>query len=1122
MTMQVIDSIYGITGVARTTAGRWPGLATALGMLATAMFLFGAPLDQAHGQQTEAQPMRFEGFGQAEGLSQNTVLSIVQDASGFMWFGTENGLNRYDGYTFTAFRRETMNPGSLTSDFVFDVAEGPNGDLWIATDGGGLALRRKETGNFRVYRHDPALTGSLASNNIRAVSMAEDGVLWVGHQRAGLDRFEVASGRITHFRHNPADPASLNSDSVFAVHVDRAGEVWVGTDAGLNRLNPASGRVTRYQHDPSIAGSLSNDLVRTIVADEAGTLWIGTKGGGLNRFDPETERFTVFRNDPADPRSLSNDRVWALLEDDSGRFWVGTSAGLNLFDRATGDFQRYHRETTDADSLGDDHVRSLFQDRSGMLWVGTQHAGVFKWNPRSWSMGHVKPTATNDGLSAGNVMAFAESTDGTLWVGTFGGGLNAIDSATGKVRRLQHDPALAESLGDDRVMSLAIGKNGHLWIGTMTDGLNRLDPNTGRILRYRHDAEDPASLAANGIMALFADREGRLWIGTFGAGVDRLDNDGSGFVHFPHDPADPTSLSSPRATSFAQDASGAVWIGTDGGGLNRWDPVTGNFDVFRHNPLDQSSLSADTVYSLYVDADNQVWVGTRGGGLDRVLISPRHPGLVRFSNYSQVDGLSNDVIYGIQGDDLGNLWLSTNFGLNRFNPTTGEVKRFHRSHGLQAEEFNFGAHFRSRDGELFFGGANGFNHFYPGSLPLNATAPSLKLTGFDVLNKPVATEQPYQLLDAVELGYRDDVLTLEFAALDFTAPAENQYQYLLEGFDQAWVDAGNRRRVTYTNLAAGSYVFRAKASNSDGVWSEDELRLSVTVAPSPWESPAAYFAYAVAALLLVLWIWMAQRRRMLRKEAYSRQLEAEVDARTQELAERNEELRSVNGQLAEASLTDPLTGLRNRRYLYEEASKDVDLVRRRYQESTAATGKPRTTDMVFLMVDLDHFKPINDSHGHAAGDEVLLQVRDTLRHAARSSDLIIRWGGDEFLVIARHTDADEAEELAERIRSRIEDRIMVLDDGTVVKTTCSVGFACFPFLREEPGRLAWEQVMAVADRAMYMAKESRNAWVGLVGTPETPEVEDLFKSIEVDPDLMVEAGTLQLRSSEPRQMATCA
>lgn len=1095
--------------------------ARTVGLLSALVMVMAGQMAHAR-SEPDHQPMRFQGFGQEEGLSQNSVLSIVQDTSGFMWFGTENGLNRYDGYEFLTFRREALNPGSLTSDFIFDVVEDANGDLWIATDGGGLALRRNATGNFHVYRHDPAKPDSLASNNIRALGRAPDGALWIGHQRGGLDRFEPATGRVTHFRHLETDPASLSSDEIFAVHVDRRGDVWVGTDSGLNRLDPASGRVTRYGHDPSVADSLSSNQVRVIFEDRSGTLWVGTKGGGLNRFDVESETFAAFRHDPANPLSLSHDRVWTLLEDDSNRLWVGTSSGLNLLDRSSGEFRRYQRETGDPDSLGDNHIRSLYQDRSGMLWVGTQNAGVFKWNPRSWSMGHVREAADGSGLSAGNVMGFEQTTDGTVWIATFGGGLNALDPATGAIREIRHDPGNIESLSDDRVMSLTTDQRGRLWAGTMAGGLNRLDPSTGRILRYRHDPEDPASLATNGIMALFEDREGRLWIGTFGAGVDRLDSDGSGFVHFPHEPSNPVGLSSPRATSFAQDASGAVWVGTDGGGLNRWDPVTNQFDVFRHDPLDQSSLSADTVYALYVDAENRVWVGTRGGGLDRVLVSTRHPGVVRFSNYSQADGLSNDVIYGIQGDDRGNLWLSTNFGLNRFNPDTGEVKRFHRSHGLQAEEFNFGAHFRSRDGELFFGGANGFNRFHPDALPRNNRAPQLTLTGYDVLNKPVATDKPYHLLDAVSLGFRDDVVSFEFAALDFAAPDENRYQYILEGFDTDWVEAGSRRRVTYTNLGAGDYVFRARAANSDGVWSGNDLNLAVSVAPSPWETREAYAAYTLAGLLLIAWLWMLQRRRLQRKEAYSRQLEAEVAARTQELAERNEELRSVNGQLAEASLTDPLTGLRNRRYLYEEASKDVDLVRRRYQESRQGKGKPRTTDLVFLMVDLDHFKPINDAHGHAAGDEVLLQVRDTLRHAARSSDLIIRWGGDEFLVIARHTDADEAEELAERIRSRIADRIMVLDDGTVVKTTCSVGFACYPFLREQAGRLAWEQVMAVADRAMYMAKESRNAWVGLISTPETENVDNLFENIESDPDLMIEGGTLEIRSSEPRQMATVA
>jgi diguanylate cyclase (GGDEF)-like protein len=557
-----------------------------------------------------------------------------------------------------------------------------------------------------------------------------------------------------------------------------------------------------------------------------------------------------------------------------------------------------------------------------------------------------------------------------------------------------------------------------------------------------------------------------------------------------------------------------MWVGTDGGGLNVLAPGAGGWRGYRHDPGDPHSLSSDTVYSLHVDAAGTLWAGTRAG-LDRMRVHA--DGSARFEHLTEKHGLANDVVYGIRPDASGDLWLSTNHGLSRYNPRNGWIKSYHRSNGLQAEEFNFGAHYRSRAGELFFGGPNGFNAFVPGALELNMQPPPVLLTSIAKLNTPLASAVPHHRLQQLELGYDDDVVTFEFSALDYTAPERNSYAYMLEGFDRDWIAAGQQRRVTYTNLDRGRYLFRVKAANSDGVWNTAGVALPLTVEPAPWETWWAYLCYAVAALSVVFGVFYAQHRRLAREEEYSRRLEHEVSQRTLELEERNTELQAANRKLQEASLTDALTGLRNRRFLFEEVSKDVDIVRRIHEDARRGAKHEDIADLVFIMVDLDHFKPINDTCGHAAGDELLLQVRDALVQACRSSDYVIRWGGDEFLVVGRHTNYGESEALAERIRSRIESKAFGLGNGQVAHTTCSIGYACYPFVQGQPDLLGWEQVLGLADRAMYEAKQTRNASVGFRATAKSAQCERLYQKLQQDPAALAREGFIEVRRLLPER-----
>lgn len=1039
--------------------------------------------------QAKRRNIQFTNITTEQGLSAEFVQDVAQDGRGYMWFATQAGLNRYDGHEMFVYEHRPDNVRTLSHSFIWSLHVDPDGILWVGTDRG---LDRYDAVTDTFVR-SPLAANDLRGARVRKVFQDSAGVFWIGTLGDGLVSVDPADGMTRHYQAD-GDETALPSPNVIDIIEDRRGQIWVGTDGGgLARLDRGTDSFVVYRHDPDNALSLSDDRVRSLQEGADGRMWVGT-GQGLNLFDISTGRFTRFLHNPADPASLPAGQVPSILEDNSGTLWVGTERGLAQWQPGSGSFARYESSALSRTSLGNSRVNAMIEDASGVLWLAT-HGGVSAWNRFSDTFRYY--SAAEAFLASDVVTSVAEASDGTLWVGTYGGGLTRVSLAAGEVRHYQHDPADALSLSDDRVMAVHVDQQDRVWVGTRNGGLCSLEPGSDRFRHYVHEPADEGSISGNAITNIFGASDGSLWVGVFEGGLSRKVAGTDRFERFLHNPADPASLSGNRVLTIAEDRGGHLWVGTEGRGLNRLLPDGVSFervDIENVVVSDGSDPVSGTPWQIHEATDGTLWIGTLGQGLLRWSSADRERGRPRFEVFGATEGLAGEI-YGIVEGAAGELWLSSSRGLFRFEPQTRAVRRFDRNNGLRSNEFNQGAALRSRSGRVLFGGTSGLLGFYPGELPSNSHPPPVdlqaRLRGGDYVR--VANPRA-----SVELSYRDAFVSFDFVALDFVSPDKNRYRYRLAGFDGDWTEVATRNAI-YTSLPPGDYRFEVQASNNDGVWNEQGASIAVRVTPPPWQTPSAYVFYLVALLGTVAWYFRRlQRGRLVEAEMRAR-LEHLVGERTAELAERNNELQALNSRLEQASVTDALTGLHNRRYVDQFIEGEISLVRRcLFGESNPdpEANLPDSPRLLFvMMIDLDGFKLINDTFGHHAGDLALIEVKERLIECCRKSDSVVRWGGDEFMVLGHTQTFDGALVLAEKVRRHIAHPRYEVGDGNSGRLSGSIGVSAIPFVEGNMDTGTWEQVVGVADQGAYLAKSNgRNAWVAIRGTPRM--VDDDFLLIK--------------------------
>ena len=836
-----------------------------------------------------SHPIKFEHLTVADGLSQSTVLCVLQDSKGFMWFCTEDGLNKYDGYQFTVYKHEPGNSNTLSGNYIWSLHEDDTGILWVATnDGLNKFDPARET--FVHYQHNENDPHSLSHNDVRAVYEDHSGLLWIGTYGGGLNQLDRKNGQFVHYKHDENDPNSLSTNNIYwdhSLYEDSGGTLWICTNGGgLNQFDRQTKTFVRYQHDDNDPNSLSDDIVSAVYEDQAGILWIATNDG-LDKFDRETKTFTHFY------RGYIINTIYGI---DANRLWLGTDGkGLFDFNHRTNVYVHYWYDGTHPTELNNNYVNTIYPDKAGTLWIATWGGGLNKLDDTKKFRLYQHQENNPNSLSGNTVWNFYEDRRGNLWISTEGAGLNKFDRETEQFVVYQSDEDNPKSLISNDIYDITEDHTGALWLGTW-EGLDKFDPQTETVVHYQHDDNNPNSLIHDNINIIYYDSIGMLWIGTWGYGLDKFDPQSETFVHYFHEEKEPNSLSDDQINTIYEDSNGVLWFGTVNG-LDKFDRHTEKFLHYQYDKNNPHSLSGNHISAIYEDHHGMLWIGTVGSGLNKF-----NPVTGHFTHYRKKSGgIPNDTINHILADNQGHLWFSTNQGLSRFNPLTETFRNYDVADGLQGNEFIIGAGYKTGRGELLFGGTNGFNLFYPKELKDNSYIPPIVITDFQIFNQPVSIggksllQQHISFTDKLTLSYQDSVFSYEFLALNYSSPQKNQYAYLMEGFDQDWTYVDSSRRfATYTNLDAGDYVFRVKGSNNDGLWNEQGTALQITITPPWWET--TWFRASLFFVTVSL-VFGGFRWRMRVIEAQKRELAIQVAQRTKELSAKTIELAKSNQQL---------------------------------------------------------------------------------------------------------------------------------------------------------------------------------------------------------------------------------
>ncbi len=821
-------------------------------------------------------------FSIDQGLSQSWVRCIHQDAKGFLWIGTQDGLNRYDGYDFKIFRHELYDTSSIGENTINSISEDQAGNLWIGTENGLSKYDRKRE-IFENFCHTQSNPKSISAGPVYQTLVDSTGAVWVKTVQF-LEKLDPAKGEVERYDIFSVDPFSPPIDYIFPMIQDHIGRIWTGTNQGLYLFDPARNQYHRFLHEPGSPVSLNGDYIYSIMEDHKNRLWIGTTSC-IHKFNPEDSTFQRFYVSAENNEDVL---IQGLYNDPTGMFWVGTSSGIFFFDEANGKFTYFEKMINRAQIGGYFSFSTFIKDRSEIIWAGGSQ-GLFKCDKKGKKFSLYRNRSPNDpDFSSNGITAIFEGPGGLIWLGTWGAGLVLYDRNRNDVIRYFNENQNDRSrISDNVISSITRDREGTIWVGT-ENGVNIYREVQGGFIPFSKYANIPGCEEFDRMYVnhIYEDPTGILWFSTSEGWISYDKSTGS-IVKFVHSPGNPNSLSNNFVYFTCQDKDRIFWIGTRQG-LNRYDLVNNSFSSYQNNNIGiPVGISNNYVYYIHEGTDGYLWIGT-GSGLNRFDKQTE-----QFTIYTEKSGLPNDLIYAILEDNNQNLWISTNRGLVKFNTRTEEIYAFDTSDGIQSLEFNIGAYYKSNRGEFFFGGMEGFNSFYPDSIKINPYPPALVLTSFQYLSANGWEEVPVEGEKVVIKTRETNMFAVEFAALEFTNPQKNQYQFFLEGLEETWQPQTTERRAVYSNLDAGNYIFRVKGTNDDLVWNEEEITLHITIKSAFWNSKVAYGFY-LASILVLIYLFIHIRTSHLRKAnrilQEKQKASLEIERQKEELSIKNKDI----------------------------------------------------------------------------------------------------------------------------------------------------------------------------------------------------------------------------------------
>ncbi len=848
--------------------------------------------NKIYAQQNNYQ---FSHLSTNEGLSQNYIQSIYQDSRGFIWFATGDGLNRFDGKNIKIFRHKNADPQSISDNIVNCIIESSDSLLWIGTNKGFCEYNYNNE-KFKKFTSNDIKVSNLAQDEIRFLFEDKKGSFWISSTNNGLFRFNNKKNQYTRYNFSNSKTSGKTYQICQTIYEDKQEQIWIGTseNGGLYKYNKTQNRFDlielRLNNEP-FTGSVFD-----IFEDSNGLLWIGTNIG-LIKYNRLNNYSILYKNDIKNPNSIINNNINVIYQDNKKNIWIGTLGGLSKYWAEKDQFINYTHDANNNESLSNNNIQAILEDKSSVLWFGTATSGLSRIRNKDNVFNHFYHSASDEkSLSENTIRALFSDDAGDLWIGTLGGGINLKIKGEKSFYHIKNILGKPNSLSNDQVSAIYLDKEGKLWVGTWKDGLNVLANAKSNILKgnelnftkYVNDPEDINSIADNTIQWIYEDSQNRIWIAT-GRGLDFYNKEKNVFKHFQKDSdsKDVISDNMVQSKGILEDKFGNIWVGT-WNGLNRIvlknnSNITQNVSFIFSDENDTNSISNNRIISLENDNEGNIWIGTYGGGINKLDAKYLNSNKFVFQNWNVNDGLPNNIIYGIISDQNGDLWLGTNNGLSRFNPKRETFKNYYKIHGLQNNQFFWGASCSGIDGSIYFGGVNGLNIFHPDSVNEIESNynPPIYLTDFRKFGKSFQFDSSITTKKEFKLSYKDNFFSFVYTAIDFNEPDELKYAYILEGYDNEWRYVGNQTIASYTNLPGGDYIFKVKSTNSDGVWCDNITTVKVSIIPPFWATWWFRFLGASTIISLVFF-YSGSRTKTINNR--NKILDQKVKKRTEELS----------------------------------------------------------------------------------------------------------------------------------------------------------------------------------------------------------------------------------------------